>query len=321
MRLPDVIRSVPRVCEVDLLAAPDAGPTPDLLIEIPHGATRKADYDAIRSLVSPSLPEDLIDFFFVNTDVGSWEYGRRIAELVCFPPADPDWDRNFGRIPADASRPRSALIVRCLIPRTFIDANRIVGAEADRAAGLTAALAEYIRDPGDQQRLGDLHASYHAVTEAAYQVVCGNGGLAVTPHTYAPKSVSITSFDEGIGAALRRAYEPALYETWKTRPQIDLITRTPEDEFLAPEGLVTAVRKNCERLGFEIAENESYPLHPATMGAAFSRRYPQQVLCLEVRRDLLADPFTPFAEMRINPAKTDRVAGPIAAAVLEYLAR
>ena len=36
---------------------------------------------------------------------------------------------------------------------------------------------------------------------------------------------------------------------------------------------------------------------------------------MEVRRDLLADPFTPFAQMHIGAEKTARLAAPLAKAV------
>jgi hypothetical protein len=41
-------------------------------------------------------------------------------------------------------------------------------------------------------------------------------------------------------------------------------------------------------------------------------RWPGRVLCVEVRRDLLADPFRPFAEQHISPASVSRLAGPFA---------
>ena len=47
-------------------------------------------------------------------------------------------------------------------------------------------------------------------------------------------------------------------------------------------------------------------------------RRPGRTLCLEVRRDLLADPFEPFAEMHIGPTLVGRLAGPIAAALARW---
>ena len=46
--------------------------------------------------------------------------------------------------------------------------------------------------------------------------------------------------------------------------------------------------------------------------------HPGRTLCLEVRRDLLADPFEPFAEMHISPDLVDRLAGPIATALARW---
>jgi hypothetical protein len=45
---------------------------------------------------------------------------------------------------------------------------------------------------------------------------------------------------------------------------------------------------------------------------------PGRALCVEVRRDLLADPFEPFAEMRIGNAAVERLAGPFARALRRW---
>ena len=55
---------------------------PDLLVEIPHGATRAAHFDALASELVGPFPDDLRDFFFVNTDVGAPEVGGALAARV-----------------------------------------------------------------------------------------------------------------------------------------------------------------------------------------------------------------------------------------------
>ena len=47
----DLVRSLPGVCEARLFrgAAAPAGAPPDLLVEVPHGATRAAHFEARRS--------------------------------------------------------------------------------------------------------------------------------------------------------------------------------------------------------------------------------------------------------------------------------
>jgi hypothetical protein len=72
---------------------------------------------------------------------------------------------------------------------------------------------------------------------------------------------------------------------------------------------------------FQATENATYRLHAATMGYRYSALYPGRVLCMEVRRDLLADPFDPFAEMKIGASKVTRIARVTAAAYLEQLAQ
>src|SRR5262249_11128179 len=117
----------------------------DLLVEVPHGAERP-DYEALRARMKGPLPADLHEFFFVNTDVGAWHYGRRVAERV-------------------AAAGRTALVIRCRVPRTFIDCNRIEDAAA--GDGLTASVPGYVRDPDDRALLLDLHRRYVALVEEA----------------------------------------------------------------------------------------------------------------------------------------------------------
>jgi hypothetical protein len=45
---------------------------------------------------------------------------------------------------------------------------------------------------------------------------------------------------------------------------------------------------------------------------------PGRALCLEVRRDLLADPFEPFAQMRIGAEKVERLAEPLSSALQRW---
>ncbi len=306
MKPPDGIASTENVCEVRSFASPGADPSaaPDLLIEVPHGATRKRHFQAIRRPLVGDLPPDLVDFFFVNTDVGSPEVAREVAERIVRPPA----------AAGTGAAPRSVLVLRCLIPRTFIDTNRML--EGGAPGELSPAVFEYVREPRDVERLVALYGRYRAVADRAYEWVCGAGGLAFTPHTYAPRAISINSFDEGIGKALRRAYEPERYATWPTRPPVDLLTATPDGVELAPPRLAAAIRANYRAIGIAAAENESYQLHPASQGYCYSARYPGQVLCLEIARDLLADPFSPFEEMRISERKVAAMSAPIAAALV-----
>jgi hypothetical protein len=44
-------------------------------------------------------------------------------------------------------------------------------------------------------------------------------------------------------------------------------------------------------------------------------RWPGRAICVEVRRDLLADPFQPFVEMKISAEKVKKLALPLAASL------
>ena len=66
----------------------------------------------------------------------------------------------------------------------------------------------------------------------------------------------------------------------------------------------------------EVAENSTYRLDEATLAYVHSHRYTERVLCMEINRELLADPYTPFAEIAISGRKARLMAAPIAAALL-----
>ena len=301
----DAIKSVQEVCEVLCLTSDGAvrDAAPDLLIELPHGATRTIDFERLRDRLLSELPDQLDAFFYVNTDVGSYECASEVAR------------RLVGSVQKGRAY-RKVLILRSLIPRTFIDCNRVV-TPADGGGKMTPAQPEYVTAPEDRDLLESLHAAYQAVARAAYDQTCGTGGMALQIHTYAPKSVDIDRIDGNIVEALREAYEPAIYETWERRPDVDIISEAGDGTPLAPSALVTAVIQAFAEIGVEARENATYRLHPETMGYQYSAGFTGRVLCVEISRAMLADPFSPFEEMRISPQKVARMAGPIAQALLD----
>jgi hypothetical protein len=294
------LRPIPRVCDVRYVRGTDAVPAapPDLLVEIPHGATKAAHFDALRAELRGEFPEGLRDFFFVNTDVGAPEVALRLAERF-----------------VAASPRRSALVVRCLVPRTFIDCNRVIDPAtrpaASAAGQMTPGVANYVRDEGDFALLFSRYCAYRALVESAFGQVCGAGGVGLMLHSYAPKNIDVP-VDERIVERLREAYSPGVYPKWTLRAEIDLITNAPDGALLADEALIGRVSAGFVREGFEVARNGAYSLHPSSMGHLLASRHRGRTLCLEMRRDLLARVFTPFDEMDIDPAKADRMAAVLA---------
>ena len=296
----------PGIADVELLpgASPDRSAPPCLLVEVPHGADRSADYRAaVEGLVGP-LPDGLIDFFHVNTDVGAFALGCAVAKGV------------VAREPR-----RTALVIRARIPRTLIDVNRVIDAGLPRTDGITPGLPPYVTHEGDRKHLRKLHQLYRTLTESAYEEVCGSGGLAFIPHTYAPRSVGIDVVDEHIVQNLRRVYAPELVDTWPLRPEVDLITRDGEGRMLAIEGAEDALIAGYAGLGVTAETGGTYYLHPATTGAVHAARYPGRTLCLELRRDLAARRWTPFEEMQADEGAIARLAGPIVDFLDEALRR
>lgn len=275
---------------------------PNVLVEVPHGATMTAHFDALCQQLRGDLPSDLLDYFCVNTDVGAFEYGRAVAELL------------LGLMPT-----RMVMLMRCLLPRTFVDCNRLVRPPGDQASEMTPAIGPYVRDAEDQALLHRLHATYVEVVQAAYREVCGNGGFALTPHSYAPRSVSIEAVDDNIASALRAAWARDRVNSWPLRPEVDLITRGVDGKELAPEEMPQALIAAFAKIGITAHQCATYTLHPETLGYTWATMYPGQVLCMEVRRDFLVHEWRPFEVMRVDPDKCRRVARPIAEYIDQWL--
>lgn len=303
----EAVVSRPGVCDVELVegAASDPGALPDVLFEVPHGATRTAHYTALRSQLRGDYAANLQDFFHVNTDVGAPELARAVAERI------------VQRQPR-----RRALIVRCLLPRTFVDCNRRIDRStvpAATAAGEpTPGLPPWVHDGADRELLLDRYEAYREAATRAFAAVCGHGGLGLCVHTYAPRSVGV-AVDADIVASLHAAYAADRIGSWPLRPAVDLITHDPDGRELAAPALAARAAAEFTAAGFEVERNGAYSLHPATLAHEFATRFPAATLCFEVRRDLLVPAFTPFLEMVPDPQRVARAAAPLAGAVLASL--
>jgi hypothetical protein len=231
----------------------------------------------------------------MNTDEGAYAYGRATAEAIL------------------AAQPtRSALVVRSLIPRTFVDCNR--PADFEGGNGLTAGLPAYMRHEGDRALLLGLHRQYVALVEQAFKAVCGAGGVALLPHTYGPRTLPITHVGDDIVRQLRDAYAPGKTETYPLRAEVDLLTRDGDGALHCPEGLETALLVSFATADFQVKANDTYYLHPGALGHRWCVTYPGRVLSLEIRRDLLTD-WVPFEECLASPERVARVVGALAPAL------
>src|SRR5204863_7118856 len=97
------------------------------------------------------------------------------------------------------------------------------------------------------------------------------------------------------------------HETYPLRPPIDVISRAQDGTSHAPTQVVAALTQALMLEGLPVADSATYPLHPSTLAWDHVMARPGRALCLEVRRDLLAAPFVPFAQMSIGPAKGARL--------------
>lgn len=276
------MESIPHIADVERFGGD--GPL-DLVIEIPHGATQTADYAHYAAQLTSELPADLVDFFHVNTDAGAPELGRAIAECLG----------------------KNVLIVRSRIPRTFIDCNRRIDAapEEFKAGKVTPGLMPWISTDEDRALL---RIAYDAYVGLVHALVPQTSAMLML-HTYAPRTVDV-EVDHNIVENLRRAYEHP--DQWPLRPEVDVISKGLDGTDYAPAEVVAELAQHLT-----IAHGDTYPLHPSTLAFDYVQSHPGRGLCVEIRRDLLADPWDPFAQQRISPAKVDR----LAAALTSSLAR
>ncbi len=293
--------SIADVVDVTVHRGPEAraDAPPRILIDIPHGATRTADFTRLAAMLESPLPDDLIAFFHVNTDAGAPE----LAEALAAAAVEHDPTISVG-------------ILRCLIPRTFIDCNRVIDLNPEGPAagkGMTPGLMPWITSPHDKALLLARYEAYKGAVERAAATL-PDDGFMVLLHTYAPRTVGV-DVDHDIVKNLRAAYVPEVFATWPLRPPVDLIARTPEGARVIPDALFDALTRELSPLGMAPTDSASYHLHPSTLGAAWAARFPGRVLCPEVRRDLLVDAFEPFTELAPVAHRT----GPIGAAFARAL--
>jgi hypothetical protein len=267
---------------------------PDLVIEIPHGATSTEDFTSLAAKLTSPLPDGLIDFFHVNTDAGAPELGLAIAKRF-----------------VEVEPARSALVLRCRIPRTFIDCNRRIDAAPEdfKAGKVTPGLMPWITTDADRELLRGLYDRYVGAVRDAVR----EASAVLLLHTYAPRTVDV-EVDANIGPNLRRAYQPDVEPTWPLRPEIDVISRGVDGTDYAPTAVVAALREQLPG----VADSATYPLHPSTLAWDHVMALPRRALCVEVRRDLLADPFEPFVQMKIGTEKVDRLVEPFVRALRHW---
>lgn len=303
MNLPQSVEGVVEVTTYAAVSSPGKSSHEWLLIEVPHGATRKSDYDAVVSKLKSKLPHQLEHFFFVNTDIGAPEGAQWLGKTL-------------------SAQGLNVVVARCLLPRTFIDTNRVIApSEGGKVvAGLTPAVPGYIDSSEDARWLTEQHGRYHAVVERAYQEVCrGANGLALQLHSYSPRSVSIEKTDGNIVEALHAAYVPEVYAKWPERPPIDIISALADGSFRAAPKLVDAVLAAYVADGIAAKENGTYHLHAVAKGYEYARAYPDQVVCVELNRGLVADPFVPFGVSPISEAKVAKMVAPLGRVLAEML--
>ena len=171
----------------------------------------------------------------------------------------------------------------------------------------------WVTSPEDRVLLRAAYDAYTTAVRDALSELARDGALLLL-HSYAPRTVDV-EVDLEIVTSLRAAYRPEVEPTWPLRPELDVIGTALDGTSHAPTRVVAELRRELAATGLSVANSSTYPLHPSTLAWDHVMAYPGRAFCLEGRRDLLADPFEPFAEMRIAPTTVERIAGPLAAAL------
>jgi len=288
------------VCEIHQAGIPEKGRR--LLIEIPHGATERSHFDALSLQLQGIYPAGLEKFFHVNTDVGAPELAHALS-------ASP------------ALSGVQVTVVRSLIPRTFIDCNRLLGADPAlyREGKVTPATPDYVQHPADIEMLHGLLARYESAVSQAYQAVCGEGGVALMLHTYAPRSVPIQAVGNDIVQQLEFHYVPSRIENCDLRPEVDFIHQTSDGRNLVSPLALDQLGTALMEEGVNVARGVSYPLHPSTAAYHHARKFPHQTLCVEVRRDLLVQEWRPFEAMETSPERVAPIARALARGISSWI--
>ena len=213
------------------------------------------------------------------------------------------------------------VVLRCLIPRTLIDCNRVIDADpqAYRDGGVTPGLPSYITEDSDRQLLLERYQAYLDTATQLMETVCGRGGLALILHSYAPRSVGIASVGADIVQQLHWAYQPVVFEDWPLRPVVDFIVKDPTGVVVTDQHWLDALSQALCAQGLpQPASGETYPLHPVTTAHRFVMSYAPKVLCIEVRRDWLVGEFVPFVPLFAAPENVHPFALAIASATKQY---
>ena len=269
-----------------------------LLIELPHGATKTKDFLWYQQKLQSTYPKNLIDFFYVNTDVGSPEIAFHIAQKL------------LGTYETH--------ILQSHIPRTFIDCNRVVGEGIlYTEGGVTPATPSYVTDAQDVSFLYEQYHQYQKYVRSLYTKICEQDeGQALMLHTYAPRSVPITQVDFDIVEQLHAYYKTDKIQDCPLRPEIDIIYKTPDGENLIDATWIQNLKRIFGQNGFFVADGDSYPLHPVTTAYEHAHKNPSKTMCLEIRRDLVVQDWDPFVEMSISESKAVVIASCIADSLL-----
>lgn len=285
-----------------------------VFLEIPHGATTAAHLEAIKTL-GAEAPEDWDTVYWCTTDQGAPEVASAAAKLL----VDPSWAMEaLGERAAEDAAKRGVCVVRGLIPRHFIDLNRLwIDEQEAKQANLTPIVPPFLKSqPKVGGQLRALYREYHSVINAQYERTCQAGGQTMQVHTYSPRSVSAPN---GVsGQVLREAWSDAKRESWPLRPAGQLITGRADEPALSDARLSALMVEEFAKADFELSINDPFSFHPVTTLDALGHRWPGQVMAIELGRERLAERYDPLGPWTPSPTVVAACAHAMAKAIAKH---
>lgn len=284
-----------------------------IFLEIPHGATTQAHLDAIKT-IGAQAPEDWDTFYWCSTDQGAPEVALEAARRL----VDEAWlAERLGDRAAQQAAARRVVVIRGLIPRHYIDLNRLwIDEDEAKKTGLTPIIPSFLKDqPEPGTKLRALYRAYHEAINAQYQQTCQAQGQAMQVHTYSPRSVSAPG---GVtGALLRDAWSDAKRETWPLRPPGQLITGRADEPPLSDAQLTAMMLARFEQAQLKLSVNDPFSFHPVTTLDALGHRWPGQIMAIELGRDQLTSSYDPLGPWTPSQEAVERFGGALALGLAE----
>jgi 3-ketosteroid 9alpha-monooxygenase subunit B len=201
--------------------------------------------------------------------------------------------------------------------------------ETDDARSLVFTVPEGVDIPADRLRYAPGQFLTLRVPSDRTGCVARCYSLCSSPHTGDPLTVTVKRTDGGYASHWLCDNAHAGMRIHALAPSGNFVPKTLDTDFLlmAAGSGITPMMSICksalaEGSGKVVMIYANRDENSVIFGGALrelAAKYPDRFLCLEVRRDLLVERYTPFEQMRVKPAAADRFAAPVAKVIDAWL--